>query len=84
VQNSVQSQLADITGRMVVCGDDGLARRLNPRLRLVIRLYNRKPGQHLEELLDGRTAGGVEGVRESSSRRVWPAPAPTPLNTGEG
>lgn len=29
-----------------------LARRLNPRLRLVIRLYNRKLGQHLEELLD--------------------------------
>ncbi|TJZ49734.1 potassium transporter TrkA [Streptomyces piniterrae] len=27
-------------------------RRLNPRLRLVIRLYNRKLGQHLEELLD--------------------------------
>ncbi|MFE7132487.1 NAD-binding protein [Streptomyces sp. NPDC057638] len=29
-----------------------IARRLNPRLRLVIRLYNRKLGQHLEELLD--------------------------------
>ncbi|MEV8312475.1 NAD-binding protein [Streptomyces flavidovirens] len=28
------------------------ARRLNPGLRLVIRLYNRKLGQHLEELLD--------------------------------
>ncbi|MFI5808554.1 potassium channel family protein [Streptomyces sp. NPDC051561] len=28
------------------------ARRLNPRLRLVIRLYNRRLGQHLEELLD--------------------------------
>ncbi|WP_137994849.1 NAD(P)-binding protein [Streptomyces vilmorinianum] len=28
------------------------ARRLNPRLRLVIRLYNRKLGQHLESLLD--------------------------------
>ncbi|MGW6566738.1 NAD-binding protein [Streptomyces sp. NPDC054975] len=28
------------------------ARRLNPRLRLVIRLYNRKLGQHLETLLD--------------------------------
>ncbi|MDG4858564.1 NAD-binding protein, partial [Streptomyces sp. T-3] len=28
------------------------ARRLNPRLRLVIRLYNRKLGQHLEQLLD--------------------------------
>ncbi|MBT2470193.1 potassium channel protein [Streptomyces sp. ISL-66] len=29
-----------------------VARRLNPRLQLVIRLYNRKLGQHLEELLD--------------------------------
>ncbi|MEU3351177.1 NAD-binding protein [Streptomyces sp. NPDC037389] len=28
------------------------ARRLNPRLRLVIRLYNRRLGQYLEELLD--------------------------------
>ncbi|MFF9478319.1 NAD-binding protein [Streptomyces sp. NPDC014733] len=28
------------------------ARRLNPRLRLVIRLYNRKLGQHVEALLD--------------------------------
>ncbi|MFD3515993.1 NAD-binding protein [Streptomyces sp. NPDC058657] len=32
------------------------ARRLNPRLRLVIRLYNRKLGQHLEELLDQAAA----------------------------
>ncbi|MFG2982145.1 potassium channel family protein [Streptomyces sp. NPDC048258] len=29
-----------------------VARRLNPGLRLVIRLYNRKLGQHLEDLLD--------------------------------
>nr|WP_263166817.1 NAD-binding protein [Streptomyces sp. SCSIO ZS0520] len=28
------------------------ARRLNPRLRLVIRMYNRKLGSHLEEVLD--------------------------------
>ncbi|GHC53444.1 NAD-binding protein [Streptomyces cinnamoneus] len=28
------------------------ARRINPRLRLVIRLYNRRLGQHLEQLLD--------------------------------
>ncbi|MGA5198442.1 NAD-binding protein [Streptomyces exfoliatus] len=28
------------------------ARRLNPGLRLVVRMYNRKLGQHLEELLD--------------------------------
>ncbi|MFE5486282.1 potassium channel family protein [Streptomyces sp. NPDC056527] len=32
------------------------ARRLNPRLRLVIRLYNRKLGQHLETLLDQAAA----------------------------
>ncbi|WP_328584998.1 potassium channel family protein [Streptomyces sp. NBC_00370] len=32
------------------------ARRLNPRLRLVIRLYNRKLGQHLEALLDQSAA----------------------------
>ncbi|AIR99630.1 NAD-binding protein [Streptomyces glaucescens] len=28
------------------------ARRLNPRIRLVLRLYNRRLGQHIEELLD--------------------------------
>ncbi|NBM20164.1 potassium transporter TrkA [Streptomyces sp. GC420] len=33
-----------------------IARRLNPRLRLVIRLYNRKLGQHLAELLDQAAA----------------------------
>ncbi|WP_369361107.1 NAD-binding protein [Streptomyces sp. cg2] len=42
------------------------ARRLNPRLRLVIRLYNRKLGQHLEELLDQAAtvaaSGGADGA----------------------
>ncbi|MEV7004323.1 NAD-binding protein [Streptomyces sp. NPDC093982] len=38
------------------------ARRLNPRLRLVIRLYNRKLGQHLEELLDQAAALAVPGL----------------------
>ncbi|MER7047466.1 NAD-binding protein [Streptomyces jumonjinensis] len=33
-----------------------IARRLNPRLRLVIRLYNRKLGQQLEALLDQAAA----------------------------
>ncbi|WP_149830181.1 NAD-binding protein [Streptomyces tailanensis] len=46
------------------------ARRLNPRLRLVLRLYNRRLGQHIEELLDqasalatggGAAHGGVDG-----------------------
>ncbi|WP_189297000.1 NAD(P)-binding protein [Streptomyces albospinus] len=53
------------------------ARRLNPRLRLVIRLYNRKLGQHLEELLDqaaavaaGRGADGAELPRADASTTV--------------
>ncbi len=33
-----------------------IARRLNPRLRLVLRLYNRRLGQHIEELLDQASA----------------------------
>ncbi|MEU9102299.1 NAD-binding protein [Streptomyces sp. NPDC048361] len=33
-----------------------VARRLNPRVRLVIRLYNRKLGQYLQELLDQAAA----------------------------
>ena len=38
------------------------ARRLNPRLRLVIRLYNRKLGQHLEALLDQAAAVAAPGL----------------------
>ncbi|MDQ1068861.1 Trk K+ transport system NAD-binding subunit [Streptomyces canus] len=39
------------------------ARRLNPRLRLVLRLYNRRLGQHIEELLDQAAAlASGEGV----------------------
>ncbi|WP_326698517.1 NAD-binding protein [Streptomyces sp. NBC_01754] len=38
------------------------ARRLNPRLRLVIRLYNRKLGQHLETLLDQAAALAMPGL----------------------
>ncbi len=41
------------------------ARRLNPRLRLVIRLYNRKLGQHLEELLDQAAAVAAQGAGEA-------------------
>ncbi|MFJ5260918.1 NAD-binding protein [Streptomyces sp. NPDC088387] len=39
------------------------ARRLNPRLRLVLRLYNRRLGQHIEELLDqaAALASGADG-----------------------
>ncbi|MFD8518690.1 NAD-binding protein [Streptomyces capillispiralis] len=41
------------------------ARRLNPRLRLVLRLYNRRLGQHIEELLDqaAELAGGTAASR---------------------
>ncbi|MFJ5227298.1 NAD-binding protein [Streptomyces sp. NPDC088400] len=38
------------------------ARRLNPQLRLVIRLYNRRLGQHLEELLDQAATLAVPGL----------------------
>jgi Trk K+ transport system NAD-binding subunit len=38
------------------------ARRLNPQLRLVIRLYNRKLGQHLAELLDQASALSLPGL----------------------
>ncbi|MGW9432398.1 NAD-binding protein [Streptomyces decoyicus] len=41
------------------------ARRLNPRLRLVIRLYNRKLGQHLEELLDQAAAVAALGTEDA-------------------
>ncbi|MFD3656773.1 NAD-binding protein [Streptomyces sp. NPDC058620] len=42
------------------------ARRLNPRLRLVIRLYNRKLGQHLETLLDQAAALAVPGLDQAA------------------
>lgn len=38
------------------------ARRLNPRLRLVIRLYNRRLGQHIQELLDQASALATAGL----------------------
>ncbi|MGV9942479.1 NAD-binding protein [Streptomyces sp. NPDC003401] len=51
------------------------ARRLNPRLRLVLRLYNRRLGQHIEELLDqaaalatvGGGGGGGSAVGDAST-----------------
>ncbi|MFE7750074.1 NAD-binding protein [Streptomyces sp. NPDC057428] len=42
------------------------ARRLNPRLRLVIRLYNRKLGQHLETLLDQAAAVSMPGLEHAA------------------
>ncbi|GGZ35056.1 potassium transporter TrkA [Streptomyces inusitatus] len=44
------------------------ARRLNPRLRLVIRLYNRKLGQYLAELLD--QAAQVAGVDRAAAESL--------------
>ncbi|MGW1159160.1 NAD-binding protein [Streptomyces sp. NPDC002519] len=44
------------------------ARRLNPRLQLVLRLYNRRLGQHIEALLDQAAAlasGGSDGAAEA-------------------
>lgn len=58
-----------------------VARRLNPRLRLVIRLYNRKLGQHLEELLDQAAMVAVPGIdlRELDSSTTVPrTPTPRP------
>ncbi|MGW5760284.1 NAD-binding protein [Streptomyces tendae] len=43
------------------------ARRLNPRLRLVLRLYNRRLGQHIEELLDQSAALASGGGPDSGS-----------------
>ncbi|MFF1706178.1 NAD-binding protein [Streptomyces sp. NPDC058252] len=38
------------------------ARRLNPRIRLVLRLYNRRLGQHIEALLDQASALAAAGA----------------------
>ncbi|MER7477549.1 NAD-binding protein [Streptomyces sp. NPDC126510] len=49
------------------------ARRLNPRIRLVLRLYNRRLGQHIEELLDQTAAvaaGGGQGAGLDASTTV--------------
>ncbi|WP_330310218.1 MULTISPECIES: NAD-binding protein [unclassified Streptomyces] len=47
------------------------ARRLNPRIRLVLRLYNRRLGQHIEALLDQASAlaaaGAVAGAGAAGS-----------------
>ena len=46
------------------------ARRLNPRLRLVLRLYNRRLGQHIEELLDQAAALAGAGADADASTTV--------------
>jgi voltage-gated potassium channel Kch len=50
-------------------------RRLNPRLRLVIRLYNRRLGQHLAELLDQAAASGSDASTTVLSDADTAAPA---------
>ncbi|MEU0947036.1 NAD-binding protein [Streptomyces canus] len=42
------------------------ARRLNPRLRLVLRLYNRRLGQHIEELLDQAATLAIGGTADGT------------------
>ncbi|WP_171907128.1 NAD-binding protein, partial [Streptomyces niveus] len=65
----VEAGVADAAALALVHDDDEVnirtalaARRLNPQLRLVIRLYNRKLGQHLEDLLDQAAAVAVPGL----------------------
>ncbi|MFE5137871.1 NAD-binding protein [Streptomyces fagopyri] len=43
------------------------ARRLNPRLRLVIRLYNRRLGEHIKELLDQASALATAGMDDGTA-----------------
>ncbi|WP_240654035.1 potassium channel protein [Streptomyces sp. AcE210] len=64
-----EAGVADAAALALVHGDDETniraalaARRLNPQLRLVIRLYNRKLGQHLEHLLDQAAALSAPGI----------------------
>ncbi len=47
------------------------ARRLNPRLQLVLRLYNRRLGQHIEELLDQASALAAAAAAASSGDERW-------------
>ncbi|MBT2382515.1 NAD-binding protein [Streptomyces sp. ISL-11] len=62
-----EAGIADAIALALVYDDDETnihaalrARRANPRLRLVIRLYNRRLGQYLEELLDQAAGAGTD------------------------
>ncbi|MCX4907621.1 TrkA family potassium uptake protein [Streptomyces sp. NBC_00878] len=44
-----------------------MARRLNPRLRLVVRLYNRRLGKHIEALLDQASALAMAGMADAGT-----------------
>lgn len=68
-QALAEAGVADASALALVHDDDETniraaltARRLNPRLRLVIRLYNRSLGQHLAALLDQAAALSSPGL----------------------
>ncbi|WP_439674257.1 NAD-binding protein [Embleya sp. MST-111070] len=55
------------------------ARRLDPRIRLVVRLYNRKLGRHLEDLLDRAAARADDGsARDVTTTVLSDADTATP------
>ncbi len=67
------ARIVDAAALALVYDDDELnihaalrARRLNPRLRLVIRLYNRKLGQHLAGLLDQAAAVAAQAAGDAA------------------
>ncbi|MGG7576125.1 hypothetical protein [Streptomyces sirii] len=60
--------------RMVICGQVNVtaalpARTLNLTIRLVIRMYNRERGEHLERLLD-RAVSALGPARRDGARHV--------------
>ncbi|WP_063797982.1 NAD(P)-binding protein, partial [Streptomyces sp. 150FB] len=69
----IEAGIEDAAALALVHDDDEInirsalaARRLNPQVRLVIRLYNRKLGQHLEALLDQAAAVAVPALDTSA------------------
>ncbi|MFF3886923.1 NAD-binding protein [Streptomyces sp. NPDC001914] len=52
------------------------ARRLNPRIRLVLRLYNRRLGQHIEALLDQASALAAAAASDATASPGTPDSAP--------
>lgn len=52
------------------------ARRLNPRIRLVLRLYNRRLGQHIEALLDQASALAAAAASDATTSPGTPDSAP--------
>lgn len=58
------------------------ARRLNPRIRLVLRLYNRRLGQHIEALLDQASALAGVPLRAGAPGSGAPGDATGPGDPG--